>query len=156
MTFLDKKPFIFLWRPIYRHILERLKDSFLAEPLIRMDHMSSQIEDVRAGLSGRADLASRIALVERQNEAARSDLAHRMESLQQQTRELIGRFSSVEQHHRSILDRVSAMEQENRRQWEVLEQLLLAFLSDRRRGHLEESGPHRLPEPFTPLTPTHR
>lgn len=119
--FLDRKPFIFLWRPIHRSVfagavwpfLARVKDFFLMEALAHLSRLQTSVAEIRAIQQSQAQLDTAARLVQ------------------------------LEAHMRELVARMDRLENEQQRQWQGTESLLLCLLSSPAPAPIQESELHQ-------------
>ena len=114
---LDRKPWIFFWRPFYRNfvvpvvwpLLHRLREFFMRET----------VEDLRRVLQQQNELSRRITALE-----------NHLNRLPQQVRQ-------------EFIDGFAKLAGDNQQQWTALEELLLNMLSQPVESHSAEYDPSR-------------
>lgn len=154
---LDKKPFIWIWRPFYRLVfggilwpfLGRMKIFFLAESEAQFQRLTAQFLSLEQTLESRqrsqwaAFEQLYLCLLSDPDRIARSQVEQLLEA-QRRNQAIVERLMSTEIQGRALLDtvmgldrnsraltiRLQALEAETYRRWECLEQLLTAFLGD--------------------------
>jgi septal ring factor EnvC (AmiA/AmiB activator) len=126
--FLDRKPFLYLWRPVYRVIfggivrpwLGRMKEFFTAESSADL-----------------AEISAKIRVVQTAQQRFERDLelmAHRLGRLEGQSQNAAGSLSAIradlEDQSQRMVGILTARETEERNQWRATESLLLSLFSN--------------------------
>jgi hypothetical protein len=109
--FVDRKPFIYLWRPFYRGLYAPVLQPFLVRLLL-------------GGTTKRMDLTDAYA----QSQFAPIN-QHSM-NIEQQQQWLCNAILELNQRTAALTDGILALETETKAQWMALEQLLLSMISD--------------------------
>jgi septal ring factor EnvC (AmiA/AmiB activator) len=105
MTFLDKKPFIYVWRPFYRAFFQGVMWPFLARiKTFVLAEITADVTAVKQTLGQTSD----------------STLIERLSALEAENR-------ALRQQAEAILTRLAAMETENSNQWQNISKLLLCL-----------------------------
>mgnify|MGYP007079326482 FL=1 len=138
--FVDKKPFVYAWRPIYRWLFQgifwpfmgRVRSFLLSDVnLVALQHDVANIR-VHQAAHGAKTLETLIALEQRYAELVRimTALQEEVATMKAEQRRQAIRTDDAIAFFRGVEGELRAVKSETSQQWDSIERLLLGFLRD--------------------------
>ena len=133
---LDKPPLIYIWRPVYRAVFEKMFWPFVDRVGLRLRAGEGEFESEQRKRWNAMERLFFICLGSSYEGRERA-LLDRLVAMERDHRNFLLKLDALDQHNHALESRFHELSLENQNQWARLEQLLLAVLNDPDRNVLD-------------------